>query len=316
MPFCPNCGSYVSPGANICSCGTTFGYGPEAEKETESELEKHQREIKNTVDEWCIEAGKLMDRGEYLKAIEYFNKALEIYPKYHLPTFNKAKAYYYAGMYRQALHWFKKTQSPHGGIENYVVLEWIGDTLNELYQFDKAVKAYRKAIDIINEDYEWTINFHKDQRWDPPSDAYLNSLHNEKNERISALKDLIECSKKLKREVPFRLVSDFDEQEKFLKNIGKENFITITGTNFYDGPEFEKGMKLKLINEENNEFDSEAIAVYSGDVKVGYVANGVRTACYLTSQAKDVQIHDIAYAEYMFYFAHKYHIAKINIERE
>ena len=22
MPFCPNCGSYVSPGDNICNCGT------------------------------------------------------------------------------------------------------------------------------------------------------------------------------------------------------------------------------------------------------------------------------------------------------
>ena len=33
MPFCPNCGSYVSPGANVCSCGTTFGHDPESEKE-------------------------------------------------------------------------------------------------------------------------------------------------------------------------------------------------------------------------------------------------------------------------------------------
>ena len=24
MPFCPNCGSYVSPGTNVCSCGTTI----------------------------------------------------------------------------------------------------------------------------------------------------------------------------------------------------------------------------------------------------------------------------------------------------
>lgn len=44
MPFCPNCGSYVSPGTNICSCGTTFGYKSEPEKEVESEFQKQQRE--------------------------------------------------------------------------------------------------------------------------------------------------------------------------------------------------------------------------------------------------------------------------------
>lgn len=124
------------------------------------------------------------------------------------------------------------------------------------------------------------------------------------------MKDRIAYSNKLKREGPIRLQKDSDEQRKFLKNIGKENFITITGTYFYDNPKFEKGMKLKLVKEDN-EFDADAIAVYLNDVKVGYVANSVRTTCYLTSDAKDIQIQDIVYAEYMFYFAYQYHIAKI-----
>lgn len=43
MPFCPNCGSYVSPGSNVCSCGTTFGYDPEVEKEKKpTEFQKQQ----------------------------------------------------------------------------------------------------------------------------------------------------------------------------------------------------------------------------------------------------------------------------------
>ncbi len=44
MPFCPNCGSYISPGTNICSCGTTFGYSSsEHKKEKEpTEFEKQQ----------------------------------------------------------------------------------------------------------------------------------------------------------------------------------------------------------------------------------------------------------------------------------
>ena len=28
MGFCPNCRSYVSPGSNVCSCGTTLGGSP------------------------------------------------------------------------------------------------------------------------------------------------------------------------------------------------------------------------------------------------------------------------------------------------
>ena len=61
-------------------------------------------------------------------------------------------------------------------------------TLNELNRFDEAIKAYKEAIDIINEDYDWTINFHKEQRWDSPSDSYLNSLLDKRNERVSSIK--------------------------------------------------------------------------------------------------------------------------------
>ncbi len=63
---------------------------------------------------------------------------------------------------------------------------------------------------------------------------------------------------------------------------------------FFFNEEFEKGMKFKLLKEENNEFDADAIAVYLNDVKVDYVANSVRTDCSLTSEAKNIQIQDIA----------------------
>ena len=176
MSFCPNCGSYVSPGTNICSCGTTFGYDSEPEKEEETEFQKQEKKRINTTDEYCRQGRKLMDNRDFLKAIEYFDKALEISPKYYPPTFNKAKAYYYAGLYEDALIWFNKSKFSGRCIDNYVILSWIRDTLNELNRFDEAIKAYKEAIDIINEDYDWTINFHKEQRWDSPSDSYLNSL--------------------------------------------------------------------------------------------------------------------------------------------
>ena len=114
-------------------------------------------------------------------------------------------------MYKEALQWFAKSKFSYRCIDNYVILEWIGDTLNELYRFDEAIESYLEAIDIINEDYKWKINFHKEQRWDPPSDSYLNSLLVEKNERISNVKDRIAYSNKLKREVPIKLKNNFDE---------------------------------------------------------------------------------------------------------
>ena len=183
-------------------------------------------------------------------------------------------------------------------------------------RFDEALKAYQESIDIVNEDYEWTINFHKEQRWDPPSDSYLKSLLDEKNERISNLKDRIDYSNKLKNELNNRKStisdkSDYEEKEDLLICIGKKNLITITGTHFHGNTKFEKGMELVLKKEKDNEFDKDAIAVYSNNIKVGYVANSERTTCYLTSMASEIQISDIANAKYLLYFAYSYHIAEI-----
>lgn len=55
----------------------------------------------------------------------------------------------------------------------------------------------------------------------------------------------------------------------------EELFFTIAGCSHYFGSEFmEKGMKVKLLKEPDNEFDKEAIQVkIKGLGKVGYVAN-------------------------------------------
>lgn len=320
MPFCPNCGSYVSPGTNICSCGTTFGYNSEPEKEKEpTEFEKQQKEKRKLCNGYYQEAKKLMDDGKYLESIEYIDKALET-SKSSFYIMAKAKAYYYAGMYEEALPLFKQSIAPYQGIDNYIIFEWIGDTLNELNRFEEAIKSYKEAINIINKDYAWTINFHKEQRWDSPSDAYLNSLLTKKNERISNLKDRIDYSIKLKNEIINKKStisdeSDYEEKEELLIDIGKKNLITITGTRFHGNHKFKKGMELLLKKEKDNEFDSDAIAVYLNNVKVGYVANNEHTTCYLTSMASEIQISDIAHAKYLLYFAYSYHIAEI-IETE
>jgi hypothetical protein len=56
-------------------------------------------------------------------------------------------------------------------------------------------------------------------------------------------------------------------------------YVTLTGCDHYLGTDFMKrGMKVKLVKEPKNEFDTEAIMVkMKGIGKVGYVANSPRT---------------------------------------
>lgn len=59
----------------------------------------------------------------------------------------------------------------------------------------------------------------------------------------------------------------------------EEMYFTIAGCNHYYETEFmEKGMKVKLVKEPDNEYDKEAIQVkIKGLGKVGYVANSPYT---------------------------------------
>jgi hypothetical protein len=59
----------------------------------------------------------------------------------------------------------------------------------------------------------------------------------------------------------------------------EEMYFTIAGCNHYYGTEFmEKGMKVKLVKEPDNEYDKEAIQIkIKGLGKVGYVANSPYT---------------------------------------
>ncbi len=81
-------------------------------------------------------------------------------------------------------------------------------------------------------------------------------------------------------------------------------YITITGTNMRYGSDFlEKGMKVKLVKEPDNEYDSEAIRVDLTPMgKIGYVANSVKTVIGTCSSAGRVYDHigDTAKAEILY----------------
>jgi hypothetical protein len=78
-------------------------------------------------------------------------------------------------------------------------------------------------------------------------------------------------------------------------------FITLTGTKHYFGNDFlEKGTKIRLEKEPNNEYDKEAIKVtYKGLGKIGYVANSSYTVIGESMSAGRLydKIGDVAYAK-------------------
>lgn len=430
MGTCPNCGSYISPGTTVCSCGTTFSgsYSYENEKKDEP-VEVDPRMEK--CDEYVRQAKKHMKEKNYLKAIECYDKAIDGFPGYYSKRI-KADAYFNAGMYDEALECYRKRLSSlENHIDDFVVLCDIGRTLDRLNRFDEAMDAYNKAFDIIEKNYERSVEISKREVWmgyeaiergcesaledkqtwsswvyryiaysyllradyfaldykvsrkhlntaigyiedaiqldydnannwnvkaiilerlgeyEKSKKFYDISLEFERNDivaenKASMLKD---WAFELSSEGKFRKAIDlleeaievlpksnsnenkryyesliinmmdrmeFKKQYDMLKGIGKENLITITGTQFYDGPNLEEGMMLQLVREPDNEFDPDAIAVFADGEKVGYVANRDATCLDISSKASEIQdIPDNAYAEYLINYMSQYHIARI-----
>ena len=81
-------------------------------------------------------------------------------------------------------------------------------------------------------------------------------------------------------------------------------YFTLAGTKHYFGDEFlEKGMKLELVKEPDNEHDKEAIVVkVEGLGKIGYVANSPYTVIGDSMSAGRVydKIGDVAAGEVVF----------------
>lgn len=418
MGTCPNCGSYVSPGSNVCSCGTTFAY---VEEKKDPEEERYNPEF----EEYCRivrRAEGFMKDGDYLGAIEMFDRAIERYPMYGRQSV-KADAYYGAGMYEEAVECYRKRLSKSDSIDNYSIYCDIGKCFDALCRFDEAMDAYNEAIAIINRHYErkrsvheqykrmnssfvgdyldknrdmWTSEvyrkmaltcMHRARHFIDDSDKnyadairyvgnaikldYANangwnikaiiledmgkfedskrfydiSLEMERDDTVienkawmlkrwcnllrmnvdldKALKLICEAIDELST-IPGRDLSEYEEikgcverqikckrQMDFLKSIGRKNLITIAGTQFYGVSEFERGVMLRLLREPDNAYDSDAVAVYLGGEKVGYVANSQNTACELTSKASDLDIPDAAFAEYLLNYYECYHIARI-----
>lgn len=111
---------------------------------------------------------------------------------------------------------------------------------------------------------------------------------------------------------------EYQSHLETLKAFHKDELFTIAGKNFYSTEvKLLEGLPLKLVKESDNEYDSDAIAVYADDKKIGYVANNENTRHPLTSSAKELQskISDTCQGRYMFHLQRynhvDFHIARI-----
>ena len=77
-----------------------------------------------------------------------------------------------------------------------------------------------------------------------------------------------------------KMFTDTIRQEFYYQGgIDMKIYFTLTGTDYYHGKEYLKnGMRIKLIKEPDNPYDSEAIRVEMAPLsKIGYVANSTKT---------------------------------------
>ena len=110
---------------------------------------------------------------------------------------------------------------------------------------------------------------------------------------------------------------EYQNNLEILKACDKYDLFTITGTKFYENSKkLYPGAPLKLLKEPDNEFDNDAIAVYFGDEKVGYVANSDYTKHELTASASELQdkVPDSIKGEYLFFLS-RYSPVQFNIGR-
>lgn len=168
----------------------------------------------------------------------------------------------------------------------YVLIDESKTLPNGLNKLEKAKEINKKALETRpGKNSEESIDKYLDQR-----DAINRHINNERE----YLKNL-----------------------ETLKSIDKSEVFTIAGTYYHNNIDITPGMPLKLVKEPENEFDRDAIAVYAGDVKIGYVANSDSTKHELTSSASELQdkIEDTAHANYLLYLHRhsdtQFHIGKI-----
>ena len=116
----------------------------------------------------------------------------------------------------------------------------------------------------------------------------------------------------LKAEGEFEKANQLSAQMEFIKN-SDDVLITVSGTNFFKGLNpFENGRIFNLVKQPDNEHDSDAIAIFSADEQVGFVANSQYTLIDGVKSASEIKfIDDNQKAEVVFVFFDRYVIMRL-----
>ena len=149
MPICPHCGSYVSEGSPICSCGASFG-----RSSYEEEKDPEEEKIKEKAKEYVRKGYRLKRERRYEEALQMFEKSREL-GSHSFSYYDEARLYNEMGEYKKALEcleYYKNTN-------NYGILQTIAWTLSRLGRYDEALELYFKAIGVIEKSSEFIQNY-------------------------------------------------------------------------------------------------------------------------------------------------------------
>ena len=256
--------------------------------------------------------------SEFHKRDEYSKKAWDYYM-----DFKDEEALYYINL---ALD-FDKNNANNWNIKAII--------LESLKRFGESEECYNKSLNLDSDSrvsdnktrmlYTWSSQLLEESKKLPNGLDKLNDAMEKITKAINARpgdKSEEKLDKYLNRRDEINFYIDYEKEYQKnveeIKSYSKEELFTIAGRNYHkNNVELTPGMPLKLVKEPDNEFDSDAIAVYAENKKIGYVANSPTTKYELTSSASQLKdkIQDTAQGSYLCYLNRyssiEFHIARI-----
>lgn len=210
-----------------------------------------------------------------------------------------------------------------------------GIILDNLSEYDNAIECFDNALRVsdnseilinkVNSLYKWAkVSYFPDLKYDHslrlidealeiiPESKDPSEFYFLKAEVLESMGQRVESKKNyLIAYGEFEKLNEFQKQLDYLENTN-DLLVNITGS-YYHNYNPTEGENVKLVKEPENEHDSDAIAVYLDNDKIGYVANSEYTLFDKVKSATKIknEIPETCEAEIQFVYLDEYIIAKI-----